>query len=291
MYRIFISHSSAELREATALKDWLIQQDPPLANEIFLDADMMRPGLQWKDQLKQAMKNCEAVVCLTSKSWASRPECIAEFRTAEYLNKRIFCARLEPSDADEVTSAGQRVYLWGEPQTEVPLDDQEPPIAFSSKGLQKLKEEIVKKGIGPDSFVWPPPDEPDRGPYRGWEPLEEVDAAVYFGRDAQLLRAMEQLRGMRRGGEESLFVILGPSGAGKSSFLRAGLLPRLRRLDRDFVVLDKVVRPETHILTGRNGLAESIHATRVRYGLNEPLLADIQEACMVDGSRVREFLL
>ena len=157
MYRIFISHSSVELREATALKDWLVQQDPPLANEIFLDADMMRPGLQWKDQLKQAMKNCEAVICLTSKSWAGRPECLAEFRTAEYLNKRIFCARLEPSDADEATSAWQRVDLSGEPQTEIALDDHEPPIAFYSEGLQKLKEEIVKKGIGPDSFVWPPP--------------------------------------------------------------------------------------------------------------------------------------
>ena len=33
-------------------------------------------------------------------------------------------------------------------------------------------------------------------------------------------------------GVESLLVILGPSGAGKSSFLRAGLLPRLRRDDR-----------------------------------------------------------
>jgi TIR domain len=149
MYRIFISHSSDDLREAQALKDWLVQQDSSLANEIFLDADMMRPGLQWKDQLKQAMKNCEAVICLTLKSWAARPECLAEFRTAEYLNKRIFSARLQPSDADEATSAWQAMDLWGEPQTEIPFDDYECPIAFSTVGLQKLKEEIVKKGIGP----------------------------------------------------------------------------------------------------------------------------------------------
>jgi hypothetical protein len=32
-------------------------------------------------------------------------------------------------------------------------------------------------------------------------------------------------------------VILGPSGAGKSSFLRAGLLPRLRGDDRRFLPL------------------------------------------------------
>jgi WD40 repeat protein len=292
MYRIFISHSSAELREGQALKQWLVQQDPPLANEIFLDADMMRAGLQWKDQLKRAMKNCEAVVCLTSTSWAARPECLAEFRAAEYLNKRIFCVRLEPSAGDEVTEDWQRVDMFGgRERTEISLPDDAGTITFSSEGLQKLKEEIVRKGIGPDSFVWPPPEEPDRGPYRGWEPLEEVDAAVYFGRDAQLVRAMDKLRGMRRSGEESLFVILGPSGSGKSSFLRAGLLPRLRRLDRDFVVLDRVVRPETCILTGKNGLAESIYATRAKFGLSEPILADIQQACRTDSDRVRQLLL
>ena len=291
MYRIFISHSSAELREAKALQDWLIQQDPPLANEIFLDADRLRPGLQWRDQLRQAMKSCEAVVCLTSKSWADRSECLAEFAHAEYLNKRIFCVRLEPSSADATTKAWQRVDLFGTDEIKIPLDDGGPPIAFAALGLQRLKEEIITKGIGADSFVWPPPDEPDRAPYRGWEPLEEVDAAVYFGRDAELLRAMDKLRGMRKSAEEPLFVILGPSGCGKSSFLRAGLLPRLRRTDRDFVVLDRIVRPETHVLTGKNGLAAAIHATRTRLGLGGPLLADIKEACLNDANRVRELLL
>jgi hypothetical protein len=38
-------------------------------------------------------------------------------------------------------------------------------------------------------------------------------------------------------------VVLGPSEAGKSSFLRAGLLPRLRREDRRFPPLG-IVRPQ-----------------------------------------------
>ena len=42
---------------------------------------------------------------------------------------------------------------------------------------------------------------------------------------------------------KSLLVVLGPSGAGKSSFLRAGLLPRLRREDRRFLPLG-IVRPQ-----------------------------------------------
>ena len=101
-------------------------------------------------------------------------------------------------------------------------------------------------------LAWPPPDDPDRSPYRGWQPFEEVDAAVYFGRDTQIVGAVDELRRLRSNGISGLFVILGPSGAGKSSFLRAGLLPRLRRDDRHFVVLDPV-RPGSNPLTATPG--------------------------------------
>ena len=97
-----------------------------------------------------------------------------------------------------------------------------------------------------------PAKDPDRAPYRGWAPLEEADAAVFFGRDAPIARGLDVLHGMRSTGVESLFVILGPSGAGKSSFLRAGLLPRLRRDDRRFLPLP-IVRPERAVLTGELG--------------------------------------
>ena len=36
MSRIFLSHSSRASRQAIALKQWLAEKDPPLANEIFL---------------------------------------------------------------------------------------------------------------------------------------------------------------------------------------------------------------------------------------------------------------
>ena len=107
---------------------------------------------------------------------------------------------------------------------------------LDSVGLQRLLNGLRTLGIAAEHFPWPPPDDPDRAPYRGWAPLEEADAAVFFGRDAQILRGLDVLRGMRSTGVKCLFVILGPSGAGKSSFLRAGLLPRLRRDDRLLVL-------------------------------------------------------
>ena len=60
-------------------------------------------------------------------------------------------------------------------------------------------------------------------------------------------------------------VILGPSGSGKSSFLRAGLVPRLQRDDREFLVLG-MVRPEHDALAGANGLANGIDTPRSATG-------------------------
>ena len=64
-----------------------------------------------------------------------------------------------------------------------------------------------------------------RPPYRGLERYTESDddAALFFGRDSELEVAAANLLAVR------LTVLYGPSGAGKSSFLRAGLVHRLRR--------------------------------------------------------------
>ncbi len=67
---------------------------------------------------------------------------------------------------------------------------------------------------------------PSRPPYRGLERYTESDddAALFFGRDDELKVAAANLLAAR------LTVLYGPSGAGKSSFLRAGLVHRLRRM-------------------------------------------------------------
>ncbi|HEX3545780.1 MAG TPA: TIR domain-containing protein [Mycobacterium sp.] len=294
MSRIFLSHSSRDNRQAIALRQWLIEQDPRLANEIFLDLDPdtgIRSGMRWKEALRQASTRCEAVICLISPNWGASPECRTEYRFAEYLNKRIFSARIgELEEGDDPTTEWQQIDLFGDGAvTEVDIGDGG-VVPFLTEGLYRLRDGIVGAGIGAESFVWPPPHDPERGPYRGWEPLEEVDAAVFFGRDAQIVRGLDALRGMRRSGIETLFVVLGPSGTGKSSFLRAGLLPRLRRDDRDFLLLD-IVRPQRNVLTGDTGLARAIHATRSRLGLGTPNLGEIKKACLAgEADRVREWL-
>ncbi|MGW2660143.1 nSTAND1 domain-containing NTPase [Nocardia tengchongensis] len=292
MARIFLSHSSRDNRQAIALKAWLVAQDPALADEIFLDLDPdtgIAPGVRWKDALVRATSRCEAVICLLSEQWDSSPECRTEVRTAENLNKRIFAARLEPFVSRESTRDWQQCDLFPTgPTTSIPIAGG-PPVEFATEGLRRLWRGLREAGIGAEYFEWPPPGDPGRAPYRGWDPFEAVDAAVYFGRDAQIVRGLDMLRGMRASRVENLFVILGPSGTGKSSFLRAGLLPRLRRDDRHFLVLD-IVRPERAAVTGPVGLAASLHAVRQRLGLTQPTLGAIKAACASDPAQVTTWL-
>src|SRR6478672_27342 len=283
MPRVFLSHSRWDSREAMAVKAWLVEHEPGLADEIYLDLDPhtgIRPGARWKQALQQANARCEVVICLLSKHWLNSRECQVEFRYAESLHKAILCARLEPVPDANITSEWQRCDLFPNhrPTTEVDIADGGEPVVLDRVGLQQLLDGLHTVGIAAEHFPWPPPDDPDRAPYRGWAPLEEADAAVFFGRDAQILRGLDALHGMRSSGVESIFVILGPSGAGKSSFLRAGLLPRLRRDDRRLVPLP-ILRPERAVLTGELGLAHAIHELRTRIDLREPLLGQIKNSC------------
>lgn len=296
MSRIFLSHSSRNNREAIALKQWLAAQDRTFASEIFLDVDPgtgIPTGAKWREALEEASERCEAVIFLLSEHWAASDECRLEYDAAVRLHKRILCARLEPSAADELTAQFQRCDLFGAGEhtgvavAGVGVGESE-PVLFADDGLYRLLKAVRGAGIGTESFHWPPEGDEDRAPYRGWEPLTEADAAVFFGRDAEIVLGLDALRGMRTA-PESLFVVLGPSGAGKSSFLRAGLLPRLKREDRGFTVLD-IVRPERAVLTGKSGFVAAIHGTRARLGLTAPGVDEIATACASDTGRVAELL-
>jgi hypothetical protein len=128
--RVFLSHSSRDNRQAVAVKAWLIEHEPGLAEEIFLDLDPhtgIRPGERWRQALPQANTRCDAVICLLSKHWEASRECQTEFRYAESLGKTILCARLEPVPDTNITSEWQRCDLSGDGQaTAISVDEGEP---------------------------------------------------------------------------------------------------------------------------------------------------------------------
>ena len=62
----------------------------------------------------------------------------------------------------------------------------------------------------------------ERSPFRGLLPFDEEHSPLFFGRDSEISAFMERLR------QEPVLPVVGPSGAGKSSFVKAGVIPRLR---------------------------------------------------------------
>ena len=172
MARVFLSHSSRDNRQAVAVRAWLIEHEPGLAEEIFLDLDPhtgIRPGERWRQALQQANTRCEAVICLLSKHWEASHECQTEFRYAENLGKTILCARLEPVPDTNITSEWQRCDLFPDhgPTTQVEIAHGGEPMVLNSVGLQRLLEALGALGIGAEHFPWPPPGEPDRRPVSG----------------------------------------------------------------------------------------------------------------------------
>lgn len=267
MSRIFLSHSSADNAESVALRDWLASNG--WKDDIFLDVDPGRgiaAGQRWERSLNQAANRCEAVLFLVSKAWLGSGWCRKEFHLAHRLNKRLFGLLIEDLSVDELpeelTGTWQVVHLAAGRdhvmlRAILPVTHEEVHVTFSAEGLQRLKYGLEEAGLDAKHFAWPPENDPERPPYRGLRPLEAEDAGIFFGREGPIVEALDRLRGLREGAQPRLLVILGASGAGKSSFLRAGLLPRLARDDRNFLPLP-IIRPERAAITGETGFLSAL---------------------------------
>lgn len=264
MSRLFISHSSKDNTAAIAFKQWLGTTGWP-KEDVYLDLDSIGAGERWKDFLNKANARCEAVVLLASPDAIASPECLAEVRKAEDAGKEIVVVLLHDLQFDDhrLDSYKDRqiVDLAAPPQGHTETIDyrgQRLEIRFNADGLARVKDFLVKRGITPDRFAWPPQDKPDADPFPGLSAFTEDDAGIFFGRDADIVRGLDKLRILRRNGRPRLLVIQAASGAGKSSYLRAGLWPRLDR-DPDFAPL-AVLRPAQGILTGPEELGGTLAA-------------------------------
>jgi serine/threonine protein kinase len=81
----------------------------------------------------------------------------------------------------------------------------------------------------------------DESPYAGLSSFQEADADRFFGRSREIAALVNRIN------DQPLLAIVGPSGTGKSSFVRAGVVPVLKRSGETWESL--VTRP------GRNPLS------------------------------------
>src|SRR5262245_24443932 len=238
MARLFISHSSRNNDKAIEVRDWLAKNG---WDDVFLDLDPERgivAGQRWKEALQQAAQRCEMVLALISAEWLASPWCKAEIDAARLMGKKVIVA------------------LIGIDRAQVPPDlndEQWIDLTHDPNAYTRLREGLRRGGLDPSSF----PFEAGRRPYPGFAFLEEKDAAIFFGRDAQIVRGLDKIRSLVRAGVDRMLVILGASGSGKSSFLRVGLWPRLKRDDRTWLPLP-TIRPERAVISGKYGLIQAL---------------------------------
>ncbi|MEY4808930.1 MAG: hypothetical protein RLZZ206_3319 [Cyanobacteriota bacterium] len=234
MARVFLSHSSRDNDAAAELKDWL---DGQKFTPAFLDFDKhsgITAGSDWERTLYEQMQRCQALLILQTPNWSASRWCFAEFTQARALGKPIFqVVQSDEAAAEKPIAADlQRLDLRHDRQA----------------GLEQLRRELERIALQDQGgFPWPPPNDPSRSPFPGLMVFEAEDAPVFFGRDSDWRAVVERLNTRRVQGGARLLVIQGSSGSGKSSLLRAGVLPRLRRAGRQWLVLP-VLRPQARPL-------------------------------------------
>jgi formylglycine-generating enzyme required for sulfatase activity len=260
--RLFISHSNKDSIHALAFQRWL-ELKGWSKDDVFIDLHDMQAGERWRETLVKANVACEALLYLASPEALDSEECKREVRRAEDDRKDVIVAILRDVQLDD-----PRLKPWTDRQiidlstnpreerVEVEHRGQRHLIDFNRAALNAIHAKLIDWGIAPDAFAWPPRHNPKALPYPGLDAFDEYSAGIFFGREADVMAGIRDLRQIRHRGSPRLLVIQAASGAGKSSFLRAGLWPRLGRT-AEFVPL-AVVRPATGIITGQHGLGQGL---------------------------------
>jgi hypothetical protein len=256
--RLFISHTSKDNIHALAFQRWL-ELKGWSRDDVFIDLHDMQAGEKWRETLVKANVACETLLFLASPESLASDECRREVRRAEDDRKDLIVAILRDVTVHDPRLSGytdrQIMDLSTNPReerVEVEHNGQRHLIDFNRVALNAIHAKLIDWGIAPDAFAWPPRHNPKAPPYPGLEAFDEHSAGIFFGREADVMAGIRDLRLIRHRGSPRLLVIQAASGAGKSSFLRAGLWPRLGRT-AEFVPL-AVVRPATGIITGQHGL-------------------------------------
>ena len=105
------------------------------------------------------------------------------------------------------------------------------------QALQQLLLVLDEITLANGGGAWPPDDDRQRLQYPGLQAFQEQDAPVFFGREQEIRAVLEHLQARRVQWGQGLLLLHGAAGVGKSSLLRAGVIPRLKRLPQQWIVL------------------------------------------------------
>jgi WD40 repeat protein len=239
--RVFISHSTDDNAIADEVRARLEAQGFPVPFLDYHPETGIPAGQDWEQDIYRQLKRAAAIVYLGSRKSAESKWCFAELAFARSAGKPIFPLRIE-GEASHVLLADTQ---W----TDFRADKDE--------GYHRLFRGMKTFGFDPDStFDW----SAGRSPYPGLSAFEEADAAVFFGRDEETEALFQRVNNAHLEGGERFITVIGASGSGKSSLVRAGLLPRIRRIGMPWLVVDPMVPSTDPLEMLARSLAKTLRA-------------------------------
>jgi energy-coupling factor transporter ATP-binding protein EcfA2 len=222
---VFISHSSHDNAIAGELRARLEAQGFPAPFLDYHPENGIPAGRNWEHELYRQLKRCGAVVYVGSTKSAESKWCFAELALARSLDKPIFALRIENEARQSLLEDTQWTDL----------------LADKEVGYRHLFRGMKEFGFDPDaSFNW----SARRSPYPGLSSFEEEDAAVFFGREEETEALFQRVNNSHLESGERFITVIGASGSGKSSLVRAGLIPRLRRIGAPWLIAEPMVPNE-----------------------------------------------
>ncbi len=225
MPAVFISHSSQDNEVASDVKSWLREQG---FENVFLDFDKdtgIGAGKDWARTLYSEVSRCQAAVIIATDNWARSRWCFAEAQQALALGKTVLPVVTVPGALDHLGPELQRAQaiVW-----------EEAGRASIASRLRSIVDELAR------GYRW----DSTRPPWVGIHSLENSDAAVFFGRDQEVIDIVQRLDAKRALGGAPLTLLVGASGSGKSSLMKAGVLPYLSKRPQDWIALPPI-RPSS----------------------------------------------
>ena len=234
MGAIFISYTGRD-PEGDAWADRLAGWFQEWKYGYFRDKDHshgIKAGEEWRPALYRSLGLAQAMVCLCSKQYEGSPWCVGEVAIAVKEGKTVIPIQLLNPD-EEAQSQPLPSMLQTRQAIQV-ADAINPSAEQLAEAKQRLRDVLNASLKWRELQEW----DPNQSPYPGLPAFEAHQAPVFFGRDQEIVKVVQQLTSLALSAPGFL-LLLGASGYGKSSLVRAGVVPWLRaERQRRWLVLE-----------------------------------------------------
>ena len=226
-------------------------------------------GDEWFKTLSDEIQKTTIFIPLITTEWLRSTICVSECYAAELAGIEILPIFFPTSVSILSSSETESYYFFRrrngiEVGSNLELSDAIPEILSHANDFFSSENRQFKKSLSQYSF----PIDKNTSPFPGLLSYDDHDshAAILFGRDIEIISLIDKINSNLNSSLSKFLIVRGISGVGKSSLLKAGILPRLRRIYPSHLIF-RSFRPGLNII--QNFLSSIISTIRQPYFYSE----------------------